>query len=130
MILTLIYYMKKPFKTCPNCGTVWQTLDEFLDDPKVELGGYQVNFVDLKGGLFYFTHRKQDCQTTMAVKVEDFASLSDRSFLAPRGKLPEGGCSNQCLRKGDIDPCPTQCECVWVREVLQVIRKRLNQNHD
>lgn len=117
----------KPFKTCPNCKEVWNSLDEFLADPAIEQSGYQVNFVDLKKGFFYFTHTKAGCETTMAVPVEKFTSLSDRPFLAPRGRPPKQGCSNQCLRKGDIDPCPDECECVWVREVLQEITKRLNQ---
>ena len=115
---------KTPFKTCPNCGVVWQTLNDFLVDPALEQGGYQINFLDLRGGLFYFTHAVEDCGTTMAVPVGQFTSLSKRNFLANRRIEEHEGCSSLCVRRGDLSPCPVECECVWVREVMQVIKER------
>jgi len=113
-----------PFKVCPNCEAVWQTMDDFLADPEMEQAGYQVNFVDLKGGLFYFTHHRDGCGTTLAIPVGKFTSLSARTLLAARGEQPGGKCPGSCVRKGDMDPCPVECECVWVREVMQVIKER------
>ena len=97
---------------------------DFLADPKLEQGGYQVNFIDLRGGLFYFTHFVDGCGTTLAVPVEQFTSLSDRDFLANRRTKEHEGCSSLCVRKGDLTPCPVECECVWVREVMQAIKKK------
>lgn len=111
-----------PFKTCPNCFKPWETLEEFLADPELELAGYQVNFCDLHGGLFYFTHLIAGCGTTMALPVKEFTGLSNRPFLASRGEQPGGKCPGSCVRKGDMSPCPVECECVWVREIMQVIR--------
>ncbi len=68
---------ENPFKVCSMCGVVWETLDDFLADPALEQSGYQVNFFDLKGGLFYFTHLVENCGTTMAIPVGEFTSLSD-----------------------------------------------------
>lgn len=113
-----------PFKTCPNCGVVWETLDAFLSDSELEQAGYQVNFVDLRGGLFYFTHLVEGCGTTMAVPVGQFTSLSNRPVLANRRTEEHASCSNLCVRKGDLSPCPAECECVWVREVMQAIKER------
>jgi hypothetical protein len=110
-----------PFKTCPYCSKVWNTLEDFLSDPELELAGYQVAFEDLEGGLFFFTHIQKNCGTTLAIKVRDFISLSSRPIVAARTKKPEG-CSNLCVRQGALEPCPIECECVWVREILQVIR--------
>lgn len=115
---------KPPFKTCPKCGVVWQTLKDFLVDPALEQTGYQVNFTDLRGGLFYFTHTAEGCETTMAVPVEQFTSLSDRTFLANCQTEEQEGCSNHCIRKEDLSLCPVECECVWVREVMQIIKER------
>jgi len=113
-----------PFKVCPNCNVTWETMDDFLSDPTLEAAGYQVNFADLKGGLFYFTHYVENCRTTMAIEVAQFASLSDRPLLANRLTQKPEGCSGLCVRKGDSAPCPLACECVWVREVMQVIKER------
>ena len=112
------------FKVCPNCNVTWETMDEFLSDPTLEAAGYQVNFEDLKGGLFYFTHHVENCRTTMAIEVAQFASLSDRELLAPSGCMPGGECPGSCMRKDDLSPCPVECECVWVREVMQIIKKQ------
>jgi len=111
----------EPFKICPNCGTVWPALTAFLEDPELEPSGYQVAFQDLAGGLFYFTHTRSGCGTTMAIPVKVFASLSNRPFLTLHGEQPKC-CPALCLRQSVLDPCPEECECVWVREILQIVR--------
>ncbi|MCC7299888.1 MAG: hypothetical protein IT583_02285 [Verrucomicrobia bacterium] len=111
-----------PFKICPNCKTVWQTLEVFLSDPQLELTGYQVNFADLKGGLFYFTHDHDLCGTTLAIEVKAFVPLSTRPILASRGEQPEC-CPELCVRAGSLDSCPLECECLWVREIMQTIQE-------
>ena len=117
---------EKSFKICPACGAVWETMDEFLADPTLKLNGYQVHFDDLKGGLFYFTHYIENCGITMALVASDFTSLSDRKLRAPSGCQPGGECPGSCVRKNDLSPCPIECECVWVREVVQIIKERTN----
>lgn len=111
------------FKVCPTCLKQWLTLDEFLSDPAVEFAGYQVNFEDLKGGLFYFSHTLSVCGTTLAVPVREFTGLSPRPVLSSQGKQPDG-CPGLCVRQGSLDPCPVECECFWVREVIEIIRNR------
>ncbi len=110
-----------PFKICTTCSQQWETREDFLADPELKLVGYQVAFEDLEGGLFFFSHLSKDCGTTLAIPVQKFTGLSDRPILAPRGQCP-GNCPDFCLRKESLDPCPMECECVWVREIMQVIR--------
>jgi len=110
-----------PFKICPSCEHVWPTLEEFLADPDLLLAGYQVHFDDLEAGLFLFTHTQEDCHTTLALVVKDFVSLSQRPILNKRTVQP-AGCENLCMRQGAFDPCPIECECSWVREILQKIK--------
>ena len=45
------------FKQCTSCGFRWSTRDQFLEDPDLELVGYQVNFVELLTGFFLFNHK-------------------------------------------------------------------------
>jgi hypothetical protein len=122
--------MNESFKTCPHCGTTWQTLEDFLNDPALELSGYQVHFVELENGLFYFTHHTERCGTTLAVPVQAFTTLTRRSFLAPCGHLAADGCSKLCVRGDTRTPCPAECECGWVREVMQEINHRKPQAND
>jgi hypothetical protein len=96
-------------------------MELFLADPDLKIAGYQVHFQDLKGGLFYFSHLSENCGTTLAIPVGNFASLSDRPILTSRGKQPEG-CPNLCVREGSTEACPIECECLWVREIMQVIQ--------
>jgi hypothetical protein len=110
-----------PFKICSNCSKPWKTLEEFLGDPDIELAGYQVYFEDLKGGLFCFTHLQKNCLTMLAVPVQAFTGLSTRPLLTAHGKRPDG-CLDFCVRKSELNPCPLECECVWVREIMQTIR--------
>ena len=110
-----------PFKTCTTCYKPWKTLEEFLADPELELAGYQVHFENLEGGLFYFTHMKKNCFTTMAIPVKKLTGLSPRPILAARGTAPNG-CPGYCVREEELSPCPVQCECAWVREIMQIIQ--------
>jgi hypothetical protein len=109
------------FKTCTNCGHIWQTMEDFLSDQTLQLAGYQAHFDDLLGGLILFTHAQEDCYTTLAIEVRQFTSLTRRPILNVRTHQPDG-CKEICMREGTFDPCPIKCECSWVREILQTIK--------
>jgi len=122
---TLCHILKRmnenPIKECPSCGEKWNTIDQFLSDPKIKLAGYQVHFDDLEGGLFFFSHLQKECFTTLAIPVTLFLSLNDHPLLKERDeKLCIG--SSFCVHQGDLSPKPKKCECIWVREILQTIR--------
>ena len=110
-----------PFKICPNCKVVWETIDEFLSDPKTGLAGYQVDSEDLEGGLFFFTHQQKGCFTTLAIPVTDLLSLNDHPLLEKRDEQLCSG-SEFCQHQNDLSPRPKKCECVWVRDILQTIK--------
>jgi hypothetical protein len=65
----------RPFKKCSMCSTVWETREDFLDDKSLEINGYGADFEILERSLFYFTHKKEGCFSTIAVKAEKFLSL-------------------------------------------------------
>jgi hypothetical protein len=109
------------FKACSGCPSRWETLEGFLSDPDILLAGYQVHPNDLEGGLFFFTHAKEPCFTTLAIPVTKFLSLNDRPLVGERNHQL---CSRSefCQHQNDLSPKPKKCECIWVRELLQIIQ--------
>jgi hypothetical protein len=105
------------FKRCSACGTAWSDRNEFLSDPDIFLIGYQVNFKQLTAGLFLFNHT---CKGTLAVYAVAFTDLYDGPIFTRR--LSNGPkCSGHCFHESDLRPCPNQCECAFVREIIQKI---------
>jgi hypothetical protein len=106
------------FKKCPNCGVEWSKRTSFLEDPALELIGYQVNFKELEAGLLLFNH---SCHSTLAVPAHQFADLYDGPIFAERATGSEE-CPEYCLHQDELRACPAQCECAYVREIIQVVR--------
>ena len=107
------------FHTCPSCKFVWSTRADFLADAGVELLAYKVSFADLMAGVFLFQHR---CKGLVTLHAGEFADL----YHGPIFSEPQTGsedCPGLCLRKEDFRPCPVKCECAFVREVLQIIKR-------
>ena len=109
----------QPFKTCTFCGHVWPERTAFLADPTIVLVGYQALFADLRLGLLLFNHLV--CETTLAVRAGEFVNLYHGPVFSERLKGSES-CVGHCEAEGDFAPCTNQCECAWVREVLQIVR--------
>ena len=106
------------FSVCPNCNVSWQDRETFLDDKDVEIIGYQVHFKDLTAGLFMFNHA---CKGTFTVEVSAFEDLYNGPVFSERATGSES-CPGHCLHKDMLEPCPAQCECAFVREIIQVLR--------
>lgn len=112
--------MNKRFKTCSCCHQLWSSRDDFLTDPKVVLVGYQVDFENLKAGLFLFNHHRLDCFSTVSVRAEDFLDLHQGPLFTER-RTGTAECLGYCLHRDELRQCPAHCECAFVRDVLQVI---------
>ena len=110
--------MSDVFKICPVCDFPWPTREAFLRDPALKLIGYQVNFAKLKLGHFLFNH---SCKATLGVHANAFWDLYQGTVFMERAT---GGdqCPEYCLHQDVLDPCQAQCECAFVREILQVIK--------
>ena len=107
------------FKTCTNCGHVWHTRDDFLNDKSVSVVGYQANFKELQAGIFLFNH---SCKGTLALKVESFADMYKGPVFEKRATDTDD-CSGYCQHQEILDACPVQCECAFVREIIQMLKK-------
>jgi hypothetical protein len=107
-----------PFKKCPMCGVSWPTREEFLQEAALELIGYQVCFEDLKQGLFLFNHA---CKGTLALPAGRFWDLY-KGLIYSEHATGSAQCPEYCLHKEELAACPAQCECAFVREILQIIK--------
>jgi hypothetical protein len=108
------------FKTCSNCGHLWNTRADFLGDPEVVAIGYQANFEWLKSGFFLFNHSRKDCRTTVSIEAQVFFDLFEGPLFEKRSVAP-AACPGYCLHKDELRACPTHCECSFVRDILQMI---------
>lgn len=107
------------FKKC-SCGSIpWFNRDEFLRDLNIDLIGYQANFSHLELGYFLFNHLT--CQSTIAVSAGQFKDLYEGPLFAARLTGSET-CPGYCLQESFLDPCRQECECAYVREIMQIIR--------
>jgi hypothetical protein len=108
------------FKQCPSCGEIWKTQQLFLNDVNLEIVGYQVNFINLELGYFLFNHAK--CKTTLSLFAKSFSNLYGGPIFKER-KTQSDECPEYCLKKSVLEPCPARCECAYVREIIQIIRR-------
>ncbi len=108
------------FRRCTSCAAEWPAREDFLGDPDVHVMGYQAHFEELEAGLFLFNHAA--CGTTLALPVSAFTDLHGGGVFRER-KTGSPDCLGYCLRREELGPCPASCECAYVREVLQLIRR-------
>jgi hypothetical protein len=100
------------------CGKEWKERADFLSDPAIQVTGYSAHFKDLELGLFYFNH--ETCKTTLALLASSFTDL----YKGPVFKKKKTGsdvCPGHCLKRSVTRPCPVECECAYVREVLDMV---------
>jgi len=107
------------FKSC-SCGYAWKERPEFLGDARIEMLGYQVDFDHLELGLLLFNH--MSCGTTLGVPVADLKDLYDGPVFK-RNLHGTEDCPSYCLYQNNLDVCPQECECAYVRQIMQVIKR-------
>ena len=114
--------MANSYKTCPNCSEIWPTRDAFIADKRLKLNGYKVDFEKPEYGLFFFTHIKPGCCSTMALEVNAFKDLYS-GFVYPERKTGSDECPRYCFDEEQFDRCHALCGCAFVREILQLLIK-------
>jgi hypothetical protein len=108
------------------CGYAWNSREHFLSDPSIILEGYQANFNVLEEGLFIFCHTISNCRTSLALDVYSLDDLYTGPIFLEK-KLGTG-CPGYCLHQNSLQSCDNACECVFVRMILQIIRKWPKEN--
>lgn len=109
------------FKEC-SCGHKWDSRGAFLDDEQISLVGYQVNFEHLREGFFLFNHLAHGCYTTLSIHAAEFLDLYNGKIFQDRltGSFE---CAGHCLHQDNLTSCPAKCECAYVREVVDIVKK-------
>ena len=108
------------FKTCTSCRNPWFTRKEFMSDNQIDFVGYQVNFVNLELGYFLFNHLP--CRSTIAVPAGLFRDLYAGPIFAER-KTGHADCPGYCNDRDVLAACGTKCECAYIREIIQIVRR-------
>ena len=119
------------FKTCLLCNTSWYTVDDFIRDPEVDIIGYQPHPAKTGAGLFIFGHRH--CNSSISVRLDALSELqvcltrdAESVYIIGPDMIQEScstaTCFENCLRKTDSANGNLQCECSYVREVMQIIK--------
>ena len=98
----------------------WAKRKHFLEDPSLELNGYQVDFEDLGKGLFFFTHNMQGCYSTMVIHAEEFFALNPAEKFEQR-RTSSDDCPGYCLKRDALGRCTAECECAFVRDVMDIV---------
>lgn len=108
------------FKRCNCCGTTWESREDFVEDPRIELIGYQANFNDLELGFLLFNH--EPCGSSLALMVGIFKDLYGGPIYEERAT---GGqeCPGHCLKEACLDKCGARCECTYVREIISIVKE-------
>ncbi len=108
------------FKICPNCGKEWKFRSDFIYDPQIEIIGYQAHFKNLEKGFFLFNH---SCHGTMSIPVETFSDMYHGRIYEQR-LTGSNQCHGYCLHQSNLKPCPEECECAYVRDVIQILKQK------
>lgn len=114
---------EEPFKICPGCFAVWSSREEFLADPSLRLNGYKADLKELEFGLFFFTHQKEPCFSTMALEVQCFRDLFTGTVYSERRTGMED-CPRYCKDQRQLERCNALYECAFAREIVHIIRSR------
>lgn len=107
------------FKECLPCGNKWFARDDFLEDSSIEITGYQVNLDDLLAGTFLFNH---SCGSTLSLSVRYFNGLYEGPIFKERATGSDD-CPEYCLYQDQLDKCSARCECAYVRNIIDIIKK-------
>jgi len=107
------------FKQCPACEKVWPTRENMLADNDVYIIGYQAHFENLSLGLFLFNH---SCNGTFSIPADEFIDMYNGPVF-DENLSGTKDCPGYCRHQKQLEPCPMQCECAYIREIIQMLKE-------
>jgi ssDNA-binding Zn-finger/Zn-ribbon topoisomerase 1 len=107
------------------CNKCWKDLHDFLHDNTLTFTGYQAYPKHPEKGNFLFTHEKENCGTTLSLKIQKFKELLGQDIeLLPFTLGEDPDCDERCMSEEDLTPCPAKnCNGVIIRELIQDIKQ-------
>lgn len=58
----------------------------------------------------------------MVIKAKKFADLYT-GIKYPERKTGDADCPGYCLNKEELRSCHVQCECAYVREIIEIVQE-------
>jgi hypothetical protein len=110
------------FKQCTCCHKIWDTREIFLSDPNIKIIGYKADFETLDLGMFFFNHLIAECCSTITIYVKQFKELYSGKYYGIN-KRGTNDCHGFCNSIENLNKCDVFCECVFVREIIQIIKE-------
>ncbi|MBI4865079.1 MAG: hypothetical protein HY815_33195 [Candidatus Riflebacteria bacterium] len=112
------------FKQCPLCRS-WLSLGDILRSPEVVPTG--MTFVGPGNDrklVYFFSHRRPECDTTFHIPVAEFLTeITEPVPLACLAGTPT--CQRRCIRREDLELCGESCSSAPFRRFLvNVLLKR------
>ncbi|MBT4483603.1 MAG: hypothetical protein HOC71_07990 [Candidatus Latescibacteria bacterium] len=108
----------KEFTHCAKCETFWNKRIDFLSDTATEIVAYNPDIKYLEHGNFVFKH--DTCGSNIEIQVVNFKDLYDGPIYKER-KTGTENCPEYCLNSSELRPCSEECECAYVREIIQAL---------
>jgi hypothetical protein len=62
------------------------------------------------------------CHTSLAIPAEQFIDLYKGKMIEGR-KTGSEQCPGYCLHEDELRSCPVECECAYVRDIIQIISR-------
>ncbi|MFQ5500657.1 MAG: hypothetical protein ACE5FH_13410 [Candidatus Zixiibacteriota bacterium] len=109
------------FKRCPCCK-VWMSSIEIMEDPSIEIEGMGMGD-NGSVNLFFFTHRRQNCNTTFAIPAESLEPFIDEE-IPPEILMGTSDCEHRCMHICDLQVCSQPCRYATFRRFLVKILAR------
>jgi hypothetical protein len=76
-------------------------------------------FLNLPAGQFLFNH---SCGGTLSLSVRNFNGLYVGPIFQERATGSDD-CPSYCLYQDNLDTRPASCECAYVRNIIDIIKK-------
>ena len=117
---------KKNFKQCPNCKK-WFSIDDFINNVEIQPIGMKLDNNTFALNLYFFNHYNDTCNTTFAMRVDDFKEYIDEKI--PHEILVNTDeCLEHCTKLKDLMACNNECIFApYRRFLMKLIDNRIKE---
>lgn len=117
---------KKNFKQCPNCKQ-WLSIDDFINNIEIQPIGMKMDNNTFALNLYFFNHLKKKCNTTFAMRVDDFKEYITENI--PKEILSQTEeCQDHCTQLNDLMVCNNNCAYApYRRFLMNLIDNRIKE---
>ena len=107
------------FKKCGACGKIWNTVDEFIHDPRVKVLWLQIIPGIPDANCIIFEHR--DCGSTVSVLTPKLRHLLRKDFTYTEDLYNTEECNNHCNTRDTMAACEKPCVNAHDRELARLL---------